>query len=276
MDFRGVPPLPGTLVIMKLPGLLVAVPFVALSVASAQSRVLQRYLNKPGFQWTCSALPHIEFCRPAALVSTVAAESSKAVEASLAAQLLWAGASTYSPRIHIFVLESTERMKQLTSAYAFGVSQPADHIVCFVDGHSEDLIHEMNHEVMTTLWGPSEPWIAEGLAAYVAAPQAIDDRFRRLAGSHRDVSPKRYGQRWLDRRVYRLLFRRDLSRTRKLREIPAHPLRHGEATRRLAQRKRRYPAGPRHAIGRAGKRLAGIAGSSVTAGFRRDADERRY
>jgi hypothetical protein len=174
---------------MKLPGVLAAVPLCALSLASAQSRgVLQNYLNKPGFQWTCSHLAHIEFCRPAALAPAVAGESAQVAEASLTVQLRWAGATAYAPRIHIFVLESAQRMAQLTRAYAFGVSQPADHIVCFVEGHPEDLAHEMNHEVMTTLWGPSEPWIAEGLAAYLSAPDAIDDRFRRLAASHRAVS----------------------------------------------------------------------------------------
>jgi hypothetical protein len=64
--------------------------------------------------------------------------------------------------------------------YAAGGSQPTEHTVCFVAGHPEALTHELNHEVMRHLWGISEDWIAEGLAAYVSEPGEVDNRFRQL------------------------------------------------------------------------------------------------
>ncbi len=44
------------------------------------------------------------------------------------------------------------------------------------------MVHELNHEVLITLWGPSEPWIAEGFAAYTVEPD-IDAQCRALIAS---------------------------------------------------------------------------------------------
>ena len=85
------------------------------------------------------------------------------------------------------MVDSPGRMRELVGAYAFGSSEPSEHIVCFVLGHPESLTHELNHEVMTHLWGHSEPWIAEGLAALVSDPKGVDRDAALLLLKHEDI-----------------------------------------------------------------------------------------
>ena len=87
-------------------------------------------------------------------------------------------------------------MSELMGYYAAGGSQPTEHSVCFVLGHPEALAHELNHEVMTHLWGLPEPWIAEGLAAYVSEPGEVDNRFRQLLDSGKAVPINRLVNSW--------------------------------------------------------------------------------
>jgi len=163
-----------------------AVVLCAAAMASAQPRgLVGHYLAKPGFHWACDHLAHMEFCHSKDLPPAKAADIGRDGEKTLAEELHWAGATGYAPRIHLFLVESPARLKQLAGSYAFGASEPAEHIVFSVEGHPETLTHEMNHEIMTQLWGPSEPWIAEGLAAYVSAPEAVDDELRQLLSERR-------------------------------------------------------------------------------------------
>jgi len=163
----------------------------ATQTPAEKSSLLRRYLERPGFQWNCDKLAHMEFCYPGELPSSTAAGIGRDAEKTLAAELRLAGVSRYAPRIHVFLVESYGRLRELVGAYAAGASQPAEHIVCFVAGHPEALTHELNHEVMTHLWGPCEPWIAEGLAAYVTDPEEVDRQFRKLLDRHNTVPLQR-------------------------------------------------------------------------------------
>jgi hypothetical protein len=147
----------------------------------------RQYLDNPDFQWKCSHLTHFEFCHPGELPPSEAAGIAADAERTLAAELRLAGVGDYSPRIHLFLVESYRRLQQLLGYYAAGGSKPTEHVVFFVLGHPEALTHELNHEVMTHLWGLSEPWIAEGLAAYVSDPGQVDGQFRQLLASGKAV-----------------------------------------------------------------------------------------
>jgi hypothetical protein len=147
----------------------------------------RQYLDNPAFRWKCDRLAHFEFCYSGNLSPLAAAGMERDAERTLAEELRLAGASEFQPRVHLFVVESYERLQQLMGYYAAGGSQPTEHTVCFVAGHPEALTHELNHEVMRYLWGGSEDWIAEGLAAYVSEPGEVDNRFRQLLNAGKAV-----------------------------------------------------------------------------------------
>jgi hypothetical protein len=156
--------------------------------APAEKRsLLRQYLENPRFQWKCGSLVHFDFCYSGELAPSALHNVEQEAEGTLAAERRLAGASAYQPRIHLFLVESYGRMGQLMGYYAAGGSRPAEHIVCYAQGHPEALTHELNHEVMTHFWGPSEPWIAEGLAAYVTDPGEVDGQVRRLLARGREV-----------------------------------------------------------------------------------------
>jgi hypothetical protein len=127
--------------------------------------------------WDCSSTAHFRICAaPGLATGSVAADAEKA----LAATLRFIGVARYSHRIYLFALSSPREMQSLINAYGSGASHPEEHAVFLVPAlaKGDDLMHELNHEVVTGLWGKSEFWIAEGLAAYAADPAGIDERCR--------------------------------------------------------------------------------------------------
>jgi hypothetical protein len=141
-----------------------------LPLAAQTSDPLRKYLARPGFAWQCETLRHFDFCWPPATGQRSVQAASITAERELARMLRIAGAQDYRPRIHLFLLESIRSLQALTGAYAAGASVPGEHAVFIVE------------EILTTLWGPSEPWVAEGFAAYIAEPD-IDAQCRALIAS---------------------------------------------------------------------------------------------
>jgi hypothetical protein len=132
-------------------------------------------------KWDCQTRQHFRVCSVTkADVNSIAAQAETALRDTL--QL--AGGSRYPYQIYLFVAPSPRYLDRLIHAYANGASHPEEHAVFWVAGHPEDLKHELNHEVVTALWGKSEFWIAEGLAAYAASPDEIDNRCRKTLSEH--------------------------------------------------------------------------------------------
>lgn len=159
----------------------------ALSLSAAydqEAPAVRKYLTRPGFRWTCEGKLTFRFCYPPGLES-IAVNVKRDVGESLVKTLRLAGASSYGskPLIYLFLLESEGRLQELTHVSAYGASEPRDHAIFVVSGHREALNHELNHEILNMLWGPAEPWIAEGFAAY-AAGLDVDGQCRRLFESH--------------------------------------------------------------------------------------------
>jgi hypothetical protein len=127
-------------------------------------------------KWDCTTEENFRLCAPPAYdASSLAAQAEK----SLRANLRFIGASRYPDRIYLFVVRSPQELQSLIQAYANGASHPEEHAVFVVEGQGRELLHELNHEVVTGLWGKSKFWIAEGLAAYAADPDGIDERCRK-------------------------------------------------------------------------------------------------
>ena len=165
-----------------IPAAIVALATLHAAPAREASAV-RKYFTQPGFQWTCEGKSPFRYCYPSGLQPAIA-ELKRNAQESLARSLQLTGMTNYSdkPRIYIFVLVSDSDLKRFMNVDAYGASEPRDHAVFFVWGHPDALTHELNHEILTTLWGPAEPWIAEGFAAYAAGPNDVDAQVRKLIG----------------------------------------------------------------------------------------------
>ena len=149
-----------------------------------ETAAARKYLAHSGFRWTCEGSVVFRLCYAPELKS-VAPSFRHDAQQSLQKIVRFAGAAGYQakPLIYIFILESVPRLRELIGVSAYGASEPKDHAIFFVSGHLEALTHELSHEVLTGLWGPAEPWVAEGCAAYVAGSADVDAQSRVLLQS---------------------------------------------------------------------------------------------
>ena len=135
---------------------------------------LRPYYAHTGFSWKIDSMSHFDLNYE---TDTEAArrivQLEEVAEKGRASILQMLGASDYLPTIHVFFVESIERMKQLIGSEVIGRSRPTQHAVfCVVAPFSElSLKHELTHEIATNLWGPAESWVEEGLANF-----AVDNK----------------------------------------------------------------------------------------------------
>ena len=131
---------------------------------------LKPYYAHSGFSWKIERIPHFELNYEANTEAEQRlAQLKEVAERSRISILKLLGEPSYDPTIHVFFVESIERMRQLIGSEVIGRSRPTQHAVfCVVAPFSElSLNHELSHEIATNLWGPAEHWLEEGLANYV-------------------------------------------------------------------------------------------------------------
>lgn len=135
---------------------------------------LRPYYAHTGFSWKIDRVSNFELNYEAGTEAerrlTQLEEVAERGQASIL-QLL--GETNYQPMVHVFFVESIERMKELIGSEVIGRSRPTQHAVfCVVAPFSElSLKHELTHEIATNLWGPAEHWLEEGLANF-----AVDNK----------------------------------------------------------------------------------------------------
>jgi hypothetical protein len=135
---------------------------------------LRPYYAHTGFAWRIDRMPHFELNyedgTEAARRITQLEEVARRARTSILEML---GEPDYQPIIHVFFVESIERMKELIGSEVIGRSRPTQHAVfCVVAPFSElSLKHELTHEIASNLWGPAEHWLEEGLANF-----AVDNK----------------------------------------------------------------------------------------------------
>jgi hypothetical protein len=135
---------------------------------------LRPYYAHTGFSWKIDRVANFELNYEG---DTEAArrivQLEEVAERGQSSILQMLGESSYQPIIHVFFVESIERMKQLIGSEVIGRSRPTQHAVfCVVAPFSElSLKHELTHEIATNLWGPAEHWLEEGLANF-----AVDNK----------------------------------------------------------------------------------------------------
>jgi len=132
---------------------------------------LKPYYAHTGFAWKIDeTAPHFEMNYEAGSEAERRLSQLREVaERSRTSILKLLGEPGYDPTIHVFFVESIDRMRELIGSEVIGRSRPTQHAVfCVVAPFSElSLNHELSHEIATNLWGPAEHWLEEGLANYV-------------------------------------------------------------------------------------------------------------
>lgn len=135
---------------------------------------LRPYYAHTGFSWKIDRMSHFDLnYEDETEAARRIVQLEEVAEKGRASILQMLGASDYQPTIHVFFVESIERMKQLIGSEVIGRSRPTQHAVfCVVAPFSElSLKHELTHEIATNLWGPAEHWLEEGLANF-----AVDNK----------------------------------------------------------------------------------------------------
>ena len=135
---------------------------------------LRPYYALTGFAWKIDRVANFELNYEAGTEAALRiSQLEEVAEKGRGSILQMLGENAYDPTIHVFFVESIERMKQLIGSEVIGRSRPTQHAVfCVVAPFSElSLKHELTHEIATNLWGPAEHWLEEGLATF-----AVDNK----------------------------------------------------------------------------------------------------
>ncbi|MFW6131990.1 MAG: hypothetical protein ACOC5F_05285 [Candidatus Aminicenantaceae bacterium] len=74
----------------------------------------------------------------------------------------------YNDTIHVFIVDSRTKMKDLLGWETNGSAFPKHNVVCYIYSQliKANTSHEIMHIISMNLWGNSDPWIREGLAVY--------------------------------------------------------------------------------------------------------------
>jgi hypothetical protein len=135
---------------------------------------LRPYYAHTGFSWKIDRVANFELNYETGTEAALRiSQLEEVAEKGRGSILQMLGENAYDPTIHVFFVESIERMKQLIGSEVIGRSRPTQHAVfCVVAPFSElSLKHELTHEIATNLWGPAEHWLEEGLATF-----AVDNK----------------------------------------------------------------------------------------------------
>jgi hypothetical protein len=138
------------------------------------SEDLRPYYAHTGFSWKIDRVSNFELNYEADTeAERRLAQLEEVAERGQASILKLLGEKDYQSTVHVFFVESIERMQQLIGSEVIGRSRPTQHAVfCVVAPFSElSLKHELTHEIATNLWGPAEHWLEEGLANF-----AVDNK----------------------------------------------------------------------------------------------------
>ncbi len=139
---------------------------------------MEKYSAHPGFRWQTITNAHFTFYFEADTATVPRlAEIQRNSEASRTNILKLIGREDFSERIHVFLIASRSRMKDLMGAEQFGGAIASIRAVFAVVNATNNgcSTHEFCHVIAAATWGKPERWIDEGFASY------SDERWR-----HRD------------------------------------------------------------------------------------------
>jgi hypothetical protein len=146
---------------------------------------LSKYTNHPAFRWQTAATEHFNIYYEADSASVPRLDEIKrSIEASRANVLNLIQMKEFPDRIHVFLVDSRPRMKDLMGAEQFGGAIAKIRVVFAVVNATNNgcSTHEFCHVIASSVWGKPERWIDEGFASF------SDERWR-----NRDVLAARLG-----------------------------------------------------------------------------------
>jgi hypothetical protein len=144
-----------------------------------------KYVNHPAFQWRTETTEHFKIYYESNTATVPRLdEIKKSIEASRASVLNLIQVKEFPDRIHVFLVDSRPRMKDLMGAEQFGGAIAKIRVVFAVVNATNNgcSTHEFCHVIASSVWGKPERWIDEGLASF------SDERWR-----NRDALAARLG-----------------------------------------------------------------------------------
>lgn len=130
-------------------------------------------LGRPGFFWRTQETKQLLLHYESNSYAEKQLELLAANEEAAVPQILdLIGDRTLRRKVHVFVVENTDRMKALTGYDYRGLALPTENSACFVFGETFNgaSAHELTHVVSQNIWGllawPSQTWLNEGFACF--------------------------------------------------------------------------------------------------------------
>ena len=132
-----------------------------INISAISDPTVKELLNRNGFHWIEESSEHFNYyfekdSYASDHISLIMENSEKDYKHVL--QLL--GIQSYDERIHVFILDSRKRKKELIGSESFAQCFPYRHITLHV--YSEDInslgSHEMTHDISWNIWGRTKDW----------------------------------------------------------------------------------------------------------------------
>jgi hypothetical protein len=136
---------------------------------------LTKYTNHPGFRWQTIATKHFTIYHETNSATVPRLEEmQRSITASRAAVLQLIRCDDFPDRLHVFLVDSRARMKDLMGVEQFGGAIASIRVVFAVVNATNNgcSTHEFCHVIASATWGKPERWIDEGFASY------SDERWR--------------------------------------------------------------------------------------------------
>jgi len=128
-------------------------------------------LKNQNFSWSVDSSKHVKYYYPSNSLAAKDLEKIKDItEKGISRILMLMHEEDYHVRIHYFIVESRDKMKELINAETNGAANWKYNGVYYVYGDSikSGGPHEFNHVIASTMWGIGKVnrWVGEGFADY--------------------------------------------------------------------------------------------------------------
>jgi hypothetical protein len=136
---------------------------------------LSKFTNNRAFRWQTNSTEHFTiYYEAGSATEPRLKEIVASVEASRASVLRLMQQEDFPDKIHVFLVDSKSRMKDLMGATPYGGAIAKIRVVFAVVNSTNNgcSTHEFCHVIAAATWGKPERWIDEGFASY------SDERWR--------------------------------------------------------------------------------------------------